>query len=38
MRAHADAWLAAWEARDLDAIVACYAEDIEFTAATVARR
>jgi hypothetical protein len=24
LRAHADAWLAAWKARDLDAIMACY--------------
>ncbi len=37
-RAHADAWLAAWAARDLDAIMACYADDVEFTASTVARR
>lgn len=38
MRCHADAWLAAWGARDLDAIMACYAENVEFTASTVARR
>jgi hypothetical protein len=31
MRAHADAWLAAWEARNLDAIMACYAEDTLLT-------
>ncbi|WP_371785658.1 YybH family protein [Streptosporangium subroseum] len=38
LRAHADAWLAAWKARDLDAIMACYAEDIDFAASTVVRR
>ncbi|WP_052423776.1 nuclear transport factor 2 family protein [Nonomuraea candida] len=38
LRAHADAWLAAWERRDLDAILACYAEDVDFAAPTVARR
>ena len=37
-RAHADAWLAAWNARDLDAIMACYSDDVEFVAATVVRR
>ena len=38
MRSHADAWLAAWGTRDIDAIMACYAENVEFTASTVARR
>ncbi|GAA4054382.1 nuclear transport factor 2 family protein [Actinomadura miaoliensis] len=38
LRAHADAWLAAWKARDLDAIMACYADDVDFAASTVARR
>ncbi|MGR6916287.1 nuclear transport factor 2 family protein [[Actinomadura] parvosata] len=38
VRAHADAWLAAWRRRDLDAIMACYADDVDFTASTVARR
>jgi SnoaL-like domain len=38
LRAHADAWLAAWRARDLDAIMACYADNVDFVAATVARR
>ncbi|UQS25435.1 nuclear transport factor 2 family protein [Amycolatopsis thermalba] len=37
-RAHADAWLAAWKARDLDAIMACYADDVDFVASTVTRR
>jgi hypothetical protein len=38
IRTHADAWLAGWKARDLDAIMACYAEDVDFVAPTVARR
>lgn len=29
-RAHADRWLEAWNAHDLDAIVACYAEDVDY--------
>jgi len=29
-RAHADRWLEAWNARDLDQIVACYSEQVEF--------
>ena len=37
-RAHADVWLAAWNARDLDAIMDCYADDVDFVAPTVARR
>ncbi|BDT96222.1 hypothetical protein IFM12275_61980 [Nocardia sputorum] len=37
-RAHADAWLAAWNAHDLDAIMACYSDEVEFVASTVARR
>jgi hypothetical protein len=37
-RAHADRWLAAWNAHDLDAIMACYAEDVDFAAPTVVRR
>jgi hypothetical protein len=37
-RAHADRWLAAWNAHDLDAIVAGYAEDVDFVAPTVAGR
>jgi SnoaL-like domain len=37
-RSHADAWLAAWGARDLDAIMACYADDVDFAASTVTRR
>ncbi|RJL35724.1 nuclear transport factor 2 family protein [Bailinhaonella thermotolerans] len=38
LRAHADAWLTAWRARDLDAIMACYADDVDFAASTVTRR
>jgi SnoaL-like domain/Rho termination factor, N-terminal domain len=34
-REHADRWLEAWNERDLDAIVACYAEDVEFVIAPV---
>jgi len=29
-REHADRWLEAWNARDLDEIVACYSADVEF--------
>ncbi len=29
-RQYADRWLEAWNAHDLDAIVACYAEDVDF--------
>jgi hypothetical protein len=37
-REHADRWLAAWNARDLDAIMDCYAEDVDFVASTVVSR
>jgi hypothetical protein len=37
-RAHADAWLAAWNAHDLEAIMACYADNVDFVASTVTRR
>lgn len=37
-RSHADAWLAAWNAHDLDAIMACYADDVDFAASTVVQR
>ena len=37
-RDHADGWLAAWNARDLDRIIACYSEDVDFVAPTVVRR
>jgi hypothetical protein len=37
-RAHADVWLAAWNAHDLDAIMACYSDEVEFVASTVVRR
>jgi hypothetical protein len=30
IREHADRWLEAWNARDLDEIVACYSEGVEF--------
>lgn len=30
IREHADRWLGAWNARDLDEIVACYSADVEF--------
>jgi len=30
VREHADRWLEAWNARDLDEIVACYSERVEF--------
>lgn len=35
-REHADRWLKAWNAHDLDAVVACYAEDVEFAIPAVA--
>jgi len=38
IRSHADAWLAAWNAHDLDAIMACYCEDVDFAAPTVVKR
>jgi hypothetical protein len=37
-RGHADRWLEAWNAHDLDAVMSCYAEDIEFVAQTVVER
>jgi hypothetical protein len=38
LRSHADAWLAAWNAHDIDAIMACYSADVDFVAPTVVRR
>jgi hypothetical protein len=38
IRSHADTWLAAWNAHDLDAIIACYSEDVDFAAPTVIKR
>ncbi len=35
---HAAAWIAAWNAHDLDAILALYADDVVFSAPTVVRR
>jgi hypothetical protein len=35
---HAEGWLAAWNAHDLDAIIDFYAEEVEFTAPTVIAR
>jgi hypothetical protein len=37
-RQHADRWLAAWNAHDLDGIVGCYSEDVDFVAPTVVSR
>jgi hypothetical protein len=37
-REHARRWLDAWNAHDLDAILDCYAEDVDFAAPTVVRR
>jgi SnoaL-like domain len=37
-REHADRWIAAWNDRDLDRIVGCYSEDVDFVAPTVVRR
>jgi hypothetical protein len=37
-RAHADRWLAAWNDHDLDAVMACYSDGIDFAASTVASR
>lgn len=37
-RAHADRWLTAWNARDLEDIMRCYSEDVDFVAPTVAAR
>ena len=36
--AHAQSWIAAWNARDLDAILEHYVEDVVFEASTVVRR
>ncbi len=35
-RKHADRWLEAWNAHDLDEIVACYAEDVDYAAPAAA--
>jgi SnoaL-like domain len=37
-RNHADQWLAGWNARDLDAVMACYSDDVDFAAPTVVTR
>jgi hypothetical protein len=37
-RAHADQWLAGWKARDLDAVMAGYSDDVDFAALTVVTR
>jgi hypothetical protein len=34
-REHANRWLEAWNAHDLEAIVACYAEDVEYAAPAI---
>jgi hypothetical protein len=38
IRSHADAWLAAWNAHDLDAIMECYSDEVDFIAPTVITR
>ncbi|HEX3795626.1 MAG TPA: nuclear transport factor 2 family protein [Acidimicrobiales bacterium] len=38
IRGHADSWLSAWNAHDLDAIMECYSEDVDFVASTVIQR
>jgi hypothetical protein len=38
IRRHANSWLAAWNAHDLDAVMACYSEDVDFVASTVVQR
>jgi hypothetical protein len=38
IRRHADSWLDAWNAHDLDAIMSCYSEDVDFVASTVIQR
>ena len=35
---HAESWIAAWNRRDLDAILAHYTDDVVFEASTVVRR
>ena len=35
---HANSWIAAWNAHDLDAILSYYSESVEFQADTVIRR
>ncbi|HTT59698.1 MAG TPA: nuclear transport factor 2 family protein [Acidimicrobiales bacterium] len=37
-RRHVDNWLAAWNSHDLDAIMSCYSEDVDFVAPTVVQR
>jgi hypothetical protein len=37
-RIHADRWLTAWNSHDLDAIMACYTDDVDFSASTVITR
>jgi hypothetical protein len=37
-RAHANRWLAAWNAHDLDQIMSCYADNVDFVAPTVVTR
>ncbi len=34
-RRHVDSWLAAWNSHDLDAIMSCYSEHVDFVASTV---
>jgi hypothetical protein len=37
-RDHADQWLAGWNARDLDAVMACYSDVVDFAAPAVVTR
>jgi hypothetical protein len=37
-RGHADQWLTGWNTRDLDAVMACYSDDVDFAAPTVVTR
>jgi hypothetical protein len=37
-RAHAESWVSAWNAHDLDAIVALYADEVEFRSPFVVTR
>jgi ketosteroid isomerase-like protein len=38
VREHADHWLSAWNAHDVEAILACYASDVELVVSTAVRR
>jgi ketosteroid isomerase-like protein len=38
VREHADRWLGAWNAHDIEAIMACYASDVELVVSTAVHR